>query len=347
MAHQKRKTRRIAVKRAPVEGAEPKITVIDYDESLFEEKEIRDVGDLAPYRDTPSVSWINVRSFSDTETLNRLGEIFRLHPLTIEDIQNTGQRPKMEDMVDYVFVSARMFLCTGEGNEVTTGQIALVIGKTFLISFEEGDDPLFDGVREKLRKYKGRIRRMGTDYLAYRLFGAIVDGYFGVLEKQGEKLEFLEEMVVTNPNPDILRAIHELRIEMTQIYRFVWPLREVLGALTREELPVIRKGTETYFRDVYSHAIQIIETMETDRDMVAGMLDIYVSSMSNKMNEIMKVLTVIATIFIPMTFLAGVWGMNFRHIPELDWWWSYPAFWLLMVFIAVFMLLFFRRKRWL
>jgi magnesium transporter len=325
----------------------PKITLIDYDESRFEEREIRDVQDLAAYRDTPTVSWINVRGLSDQDMLNRLGDLFKLHPLIVEDIRNTGQRPKMEDMVDYVFASAKTLRYKAGIDQVATSQVSIVIGKTFLLSFEEVDAPVFDSVREKLRKYKGRIRRMGADYLAYRLLGAVIDGYFAVLEKHGENLELLEELVVSDPNPEVLRAIHALRIEMTLIYRFVWPLREVVGALAREELPVIRKNTETYFRDIYGHAIQIIETMETDRDMVAGMLDIYVSSMSNKMNEIMKVLTVIATIFIPMTFLAGVWGMNFKHMPELEWRWGYPIFWLLMAAVAVFMLLYFRRKKWL
>jgi magnesium transporter len=338
---------RHVVKKKAEEPIPPRITVIDYDELNFEEKEIGDVQDLALYRETATVSWINVRGLSDVAMLNLIGDLFRLHPLTIEDILNTSQRPKMEDMVDYVFLSMKVFRHKAGDGQVMNRQVAIVMGKNYLLSFEEGDDPLFESVREKLRKYRGRIRRMGTDYLAYRLLGAVVDGYFVVLEKHAEKLEFLEEMVVTNPKPEVLRAVHALRMEMTLIYRFVWPLREVVGALTREELPVIRKSTETYFRDIYSHTIQIIETMETDRDMISGMLDIYVSSMSNKMNEIMKVLTVIGTIFIPMTFFAGVWGMNFKYMPEIGWHWSYPLFWLLMVAIAIFMLLYFRRKKWL
>jgi magnesium transporter len=225
--------------------------------------------------------------------------------------------------------------------------VSLVIGKHYVLSFDEGRGQVFEPVREKLRKYKGRIRKMGSDYLVYRLLDAVVDTYFALLEKLGEKLESLEERVVTDPTPEVMREIHALRIDMTVFYRSVWPLREVVGALTRDDLPVIRKATEAYFRDVYDHTVQIIETMETDRDMVSGMLDIYVSSVSNKMNEIMKVLTVIATIFIPMTFLAGVWGMNFRYMPELDLHWAYPAFWGLMIAVAVFMLIYFRRRKWL
>ena len=200
---------------------------------------------------------------------------------------------------------------------------------------------------EKLRKYKGKIRKMGTDYLAYRLLDAIVDGYFVILERLGERVEVLQEKVVTDPNPQALRTIQTLRTEMARFYRSIWPLREVAGALTRDDLPRISRESAAYFRDVYDHTVQLIETMETDRDMISAMLDIYVSSVSNKMNEVMKVLTVIATIFIPMTFIAGIYGMNFKNMPEYELRWAYPAFWLLMIAIAGFMLLWFRKKKWL
>jgi magnesium transporter len=326
----------------------PRIAVIDYDETHFEEREIGNLDDLAAYRDRRTVTWVNVVN-PDAAALSRIGEIFNLHSLTIEDIQNRAQRPKTEDMVDYVYIAATMFPAETPGRSVKAvgQQVSLVVGKYYVLSFDEGRGQVFEPVREKLRKYKGRIRRMGSDYLLYRLLDAVVDTYFLLLERLGEKLESLEERVVTDPTPEVMREIHALRIDMTVFYRSVWPLREVVGALTRDDLPVIRKATGAYFRDVYDHTVQIIETMETDRDMVSGMLDIYVSSVSNKMNEIMKVLTVIATIFIPMTFLAGVWGMNFKHMPELDWHWAYPAFWGLMVLVAIFMLIYFRRRKWL
>jgi magnesium transporter len=330
-----------------VSAASSTITVIDYDEERFEEREIRDLGELVLYRDTSTVTWINIVGVSDMELLNQVGELFKLHPLIVEDVRNTSERPKMEDMVDYIFISVKAFYYTDEEERATNDQLSVVVGKNFVLTFEEASDRVFDPIREKLRKYKGRIRRMGTDYLTYRIMGAVIDGYFGVLERIGEKIEYLEEMVVTKAGPDVLKEIHALRIEMTAIYRYIWPLREVVGALTREELPLIRKSNEAYFRDIYDHTIQIIETMETDRDMVSGMLDIYVSSVSNKMNEIMKTLTIIATIFIPMTFFAGVWGMNFKHMPELEWVWAEPAFWLLMIIIAIIMLVFFKRKKWL
>ncbi len=326
----------------------PRIAVIDYDETQFEERDVDNVDDLAAYRDKRTVTWVNVAN-PDPAVLSRIGEIFNLHPLTIEDIQNRAQRPKAEDMVDYVYIAATMFPSEPEGRSIRAAgqQVSLVVGKYYVLSFDGGHGQVFEPVREKLRKYKGRIRRMGSDYLAYRLLDAVVDTYFLLLEKLGEKLESLEERVVTDPTPEVMREIHALRIDMTVFYRSVWPLREVIGALTRDDLPVIREATGAYFRDVYDHTVQIIETMETDRDMVSGMLDIYVSSVSNKMNEIMKVLTVIATIFIPMTFLAGVWGMNFRYMPELQWHWAYPAFWGLMIAIAVLMLIYFWRRKWL
>jgi magnesium transporter len=302
---------------------------------------------LLPYRDTPTVTWINVRGPSGPDLLDRLGDLFELHPLTIEDIRNTDQRPKLEDLVDYVYIAVKVFDYHKESDKVETEQISIVIARNVVLSFEEDSDRFFEPIREKLRKYKGRIRKMGTDYLAYRLLDAVVDSYFLVLEKLGEKLEALEDDVVTDPNPRVLRAIHALRIEMTLLYRSVWPLREVVGALTRDEFPVITRATGTYFRDVYDHAIQIIETMEMDRDMISGMLEIYVSSISNRMNEIMKVLTVIATFFIPMTFFAGVYGMNFKYFPELEWRWGYAAFWIFVVAMAAFMLFYFRRRKWL
>mgnify|MGYP005840611703 CR=1 FL=1 len=328
-------------------GEAPKITVIDYDETYFEEKEIERIEDLAAYRVTPTVTWINFRGLPGLDFLSKVGELFGIHPLTIEDILNTSQRPKLEDLVNYIYAAVKTFRFQEKGDKILTGQVSFVIARHVVLSFTEGDDGIFEPIREKLRKYKGRIRKMGTDYLAYRLLDAVVDSYFGILENIGDKLEFLEERVVGKPTPDILKAIHSLRIETTALIRSVWPLREVVGALTRDEFPMIKKANITYFRDVYDHTIQIIETLETNREMISGMLEIYVSSTSNRMNEIMKVLTIIATIFMPMTFLAGVYGMNFKHFPELEWPWAYTAFWIVAVLVGLLMILYFRRKKWL
>jgi magnesium transporter len=324
-----------------------RITVIDYDEKYFDEKEIERVEDLAAYRLAPTVTWINFRGLPALDVLANLGEIFGLHPLTIEDILNTGQRPKLEDLVDYVYVAVKTFRLHKKSNKILTGQVSLVISSRAVLSFEEEDGGVFEPIREKLRKYKGRIRKMGTDYLAYRLLDAVVDSCFGMVERIGDNLEYLEERVMAAPSPAVLKAVHSLRRETTTLLRSVWPLREVVGSLARNEFSMIRKDNVAYFRDIYDHTVQIIETMETNRDIFSSMLDIYVSSVSNRMNEIMKVLTIISTIFMPMTFLAGVYGMNFKYFPELEWRWAYTAFWVLVAAIAVLMILFFRRKKWL
>jgi magnesium transporter len=331
----------------PETPPEPVITIIDYDETGFNEAVVGSIEEIKPYLETPTVSWINIRGLPGPEAVEGIGKLFGLHPLIIEDMTNTGQRPRLEDMVDYLYLTVKTFRPARGSERVKTEQTGIVVGRRFVLSIEEGAEDPFEPVREKLRKYRGRIRKMGTDYLAYRLLDAIVDGYFEVLEALGERIEALEERVISNPTPDLLHEIQRLRTEMAQLYRSVWPLREVVGALTRDDLPQITKATTAYFRDVYDHTVQIIETMETDRDLVSGMLDIYVSSVSNRMNEIMKVLTIIATIFIPMTFVAGVYGMNFKNMPEYGTTWAYPAFWALIVAMGVFMLLYFRRKKWL
>jgi len=323
------------------------ITVIDYDEKYFDERDIERIEDLAAYRLTPTVTWINFRGLPDSDNLAKIGEIFGIHPLTIEDILNTGQRPKLEDMVDYIYAAVKTFHFHEKSHRMMTAQVSLVITRQAVLSFEEEGGVVFEPIREKLRKYRGRIRRMGTDYLTYRLLDAVVDSYFDMVEKIGDNLELLEDRVVGNPTPDVLKAIHLLRMETTTILRSVWPLREVVSALTHDEFPMVKRDSVTYFRDIYDHTVQIIETMETNRDIISSLLDIYLSSTSNRMNEIMKVLTVIATIFMPMTFLAGVYGMNFKYFPELEWRWAYVSFWIAVIIIAVLMIFYFRRKKWL
>jgi magnesium transporter len=226
-------------------------------------------------------------------------------------------------------------------------QISLILGPNFVFSFQEKEGDVFDPIRERIRNGKGRIRKMGTDYLMYALLDSIVDNYFIILEKLGEKIELLEEKLVTRPTPDTLSTIHQLKREMIFLRKAVWPLREVISGLERNDSSMIKESTRIYLRDVYDHTIQTIDTIETFRDMVSGMLDIYLSSVSNRLNSVMKVLTIIATIFMPLTFLAGIYGMNFKYMPELEWRWSYPVIWLIMAGIGFFMLLYFRKKKWL
>jgi magnesium transporter len=323
-----------------------RITVMDYDESHFEEKEAKTAEECFPFRDKPTVTWINVDGLHDVEVIEKIGTHFNLHPLVLEDILNTDQRPKMEDLGDYIFVVLKM-LYPGKGNgEVTGEQVSVVIGSNFVISFQETEGDVFEQIRDRIRTGKGRVRKMGSDYLGYTLLDAIVDNYFIILENLGDEVELLEEKLVGSPGPQTLRAIHTLKRQLLFLRRAVWPLREVISGLERSEAGLIKKATRLYLRDVYDHTIQAIDTVETFRDMVAGMLDIYLTSLSNKMNEVMKVLTIVATIFIPLTFVAGIYGMNFRHMPELEWHYGYLFAWGLMIAISVFMLLYFRKNKW-
>jgi len=324
-----------------------KITVIDYDEKAFEEKTAETVEGCFPFKETSTVTWINVDGVHDADIIGRIGQHFGIHPLILEDIMTTAQRPKMEDMGDYIYIVVRMLSYHSKKKEVQSEQVSLILGPNFVISFQEGGGDVFDPVRDRIRTGKGRLRRMGPDYLAYSLIDAVVDHYFIILENLGERVEVLEEELVSNPRRETLQALHFLKREMIYLRKSVWPLREVIGGLERAESELIQETTGIFFRDVYDHTIQVIDTVETYRDMLSGMLDIYLSSISNRMNEVMKVLTIIATIFIPLTFIAGIYGMNFRFMPELEWRWGYFAVLALMLGIGVWMVFYFRRKKWL
>jgi magnesium transporter len=324
-----------------------KLSVINYDGSNFQEKEVRSVGEAVSIRKKSSVTWLNIDGVHQPEIIEQVGKSFGVHPLVLEDIANTGQRPKMEDFDDYIFVVLRMLRFDEKENQTKTEQISVVFGADFVVSFQEREGDVFDIIRERLRNNKGRIRKMGADYLAYSLIDAIVDNYFMVLEKLGEAIEEIEDKLVTEPRSETLQTIHDLKRETVFLRKSVWPLREVISRLERSESPLISKSTFVYLRDFYDHTIQVIDSVDTFRDTLSGMLDIYLSSVSNRMNEVMKVLTVIATIFIPLTFIAGIYGMNFKVMPELDQPWGYPAVLILMLTIAVVMLIYFRRKKWL
>ena len=327
---------------------EVKITVIDYDEGNFQEKVIAEIQECFTFKDKPTVTWINVDGIHKVEIPEKLGECYGFHPLIIEDILNSDQRPKMEDFGDYIYIVLKMLNLDSRTNNIISEQISLILGPNFVISFQEGHEgDVFNPVRERLRTGKGKVRKMGADYLAYSLIDSIVDNYFIILEKLGEKIESLEERLVTNPTGNVLREIHNLKREMLFLRKSVWPLREVISTMAKGESSLIHPSTGIYLRDIYDHTIHVVDTIETFRDMVSGMLDIYLSSMSNRMNAVMKVLTIIATIFMPLTFLAGVYGMNFKHMPELEWKFGYPMIVLVMLIVAVIMLFFFRKKKWL
>jgi magnesium transporter len=325
-----------------------RITVMEYDEAQFREQQLATIEAYTPAAEPSIVTWINVDGLHQAEVLEALGERCGLHPLVVEDILNTDQRPKLEDYDDYLFIVLKsLYHAGGDSAELEIEQISLVLGSNYVLSFQERAGDEFEPIRERIRSSKGRVRKLGADYLAYSLIDAIVDQYFVVLEQIGERIEFMEEELVTSPTTETLHVIHEMKQELVFMRKSIWPLREVIGRLERAEPPLIQETTGIYLRDVYDHSIQIIDSVETFRDIVSGMLDIYLSSISNRMNEVMKVLTVIATIFIPLTFIVGVYGMNFHYMPELQWHWGYFTVWGVMIAIAIMMILYFRRRRWL
>ena len=264
----------------------------------------------------------------------------------MEDVVNTAQRPKAEDYDQYLYVVVRMLTYDEQAGEVVSEQVSLVLGPGFVISFQEREGDVFDPLRERIRSSKGRVRRMGPDFLVYALLDSVIDGYFSVLETLGERVDDLQDEVTDDPTPRTQNRIHRLKREMIALRRSVWPLREAAAFLERGESGLITQPTTVYLRDAYDHTIQVIDTIETLRDMISGMLDTYLASISNRMNEVMKVLTIMASVFIPLTFVAGIYGMNFDHMPELHWRWGYAAVWLVMIALVVSMLIYFRKKQW-
>ncbi len=327
-------------------GGAVRISVIDYDADQVAEQELASVDQCTPFRDKPTVTWINVDGVHDAAVLEKLGGCFSLHRLVIEDIMSTDQRPKMEDFGDYLYIVLKMLSPDGKGSAVSE-QVSIVLGKNFVLSFQEGiEGDVFSPLRERIRSGKGRIRKLGADHLAYCLLDAIVDGYFVVLEKFGEKIDRAEDELIAEPTERTARSIYRLKRELLVLHRSVWPVREVMASLSRRDIDLIGDAAVPYFRDVYDHIVQAIDTVEIYREMLSEMIGIYLSSVSNRLNAVMKVLTIIATIFMPITFIVGVYGMNFKHMPELDWKYGYAAVWAVMIAVSAGMFLYFKRKKW-
>lgn len=322
-----------------------KLTVMQYRDDFFREGEITSV-EAADVTGKETITWLNIDGLAP-QVIEATGRQYGLHPLLLEDILNTGQRPKCDDYGEYLFLVVKMLKFSEKTAELQLEQVSLVLGSNYLISFQEDIGDVFDPVRQRLRSGKGRLRKMGPDYLAYTLMDTIVDQYFAVLEFLDERLEKLEEELMVKPTQHTLRRIHKLKREMLFIRRAVRPLREALNLLERTESSLIRESTRIFIRDLYDHTVRVVETIETFQEMLSGMLDIYLSSASNKMNEVMKVLTVISTIFIPLNFVAGVYGMNFKYMPELNWRSGYFVVLGVMAAVALWMIYYFRRKKWL
>ena len=329
---------------------EPLLSLMIYNDQGVKEKTLTGIEELRSnlQEQAAGVTWLHIEGLHDIRLMEQMGDLYRLHPLTLEDILYTDQRPKMEDFGNYIYIVLKDFsLPPDMGGQLLPEQISVIFGPHFLISFQEKQNPLMEPIRERIRSARGRIRKAGADYLAYTIIDAIVDQYFILLEKLGESIESLEDQLVTQPGRDTLHAIQSIKREMLYLRKSVWPLREAVSALQRTDSPLMDTATDLYLKDVYDHTIQIIDTVETYRDMLSGMLDIYLSSVSNRLNEVMKVLTIIATIFMPLTFLAGVYGMNFKYMPELEWHWGYFMVWGIMISVALSMIRYFKRKKWL
>jgi magnesium transporter len=332
------------------QAPKPVTTLMAYGPDKFREEKIESAEAIPQYVGHYSVLWINVAGLGDASAVNRIGEIFALHRLALEDVVNTHQRAKVEHYPNCIFVVGRMI---ESDDHIETDQLSLFLGKEFVVTFQETPGDCFEPVRERIRKGGGTLRFAGPDYLAYALVDAFVDNYFPVLENYGERLEAMEERVVSRPDPGLIAQIHEVKRDLLTLRRAIWPLREAINSLVREPVPLIAAETRIYLRDCYDHTIQIIDLLENYRDVASGLTEVYLSSMSNRLNEVMKIMTMFTALFIPMSLIAGIYGMNFNtqaspvNMPELNWFLGYPFALGLMVAIALGMLLFFRRKGWL
>ncbi|MFH1830424.1 MAG: magnesium/cobalt transporter CorA [Pseudomonadota bacterium] len=325
---------------------EPIITLFDFDEERVTERRALHIDECIPLKDTKSISWINIDGIHDTKLIDDIGKGFGLHPLVCEDVLNTHQRSKIDEFEDYVFFALKMISYNEAEDDIDIEQISLILGKRFVLTFQEKPGDVFEGVRERIRKSRGKVRQEGCDYLAYSLLDAMVDSYFLVMEKISDKVEHLEEAVITSPKPKDLNEIHRLKNRMAFLRRSIWPLREIVGSLLKNGSKLIDEKLEPYLRDLYDHTLQVTDAIDMFRDMLSGLQEVYLSSLSNKMNEVMKVLTIFASIFIPLTFVAGVYGMNFEYMPELKWRMGYPLVLLIMLGVALVMLGFFWKKKW-
>ena len=316
--------------------------------SIEEHKDISFEGAMDLYaKNNKSIRWFNIDGISDVEIIEKLGNLFSIHPLVLEDIVNTDQRPKVEFFDEYVFVVVKMLSWDDKQKTIGSEQVSFLLFDGSLVSFQEMAGDVFEPVRNRLRLGKGRLRKRSIDFLLYALLDAIADQYFVVLEGLGERIEQIESEVLKNPDPEVVKKIYSMKNELIFLRKAVWPLRDCVNSLLRDESEFISEPSLMFFRDVYDHLIQVIDTVESYRDMVSGLLDIYLSNMSNKMNEVMKVLTIFASIFIPLTFVAGIYGMNFEVMPELSWTYGYPMIWVIFIVVSVAMLSFFNRKKWL
>lgn len=330
-----------------VHETEARITIIEYNKDTIEENAVESIEQILLCREKDTVTWVNIEGLGNIELVGAIGEHFNIHPLVLEDILNTHQRPKLEEYDDYLYCVLKGTSLAKNKFAVDYEQISILILSDFVFTFKEKQDELFEPVKRRLRTSKGHFRSQGADYLAYVILDTIVDSYFTLQDSLDEIVDSVEEELLTDPTQETLANIQGIKRELIFIRRSISPLREVLNAILRSESPLIQEKTLIYYRDISDHVLRISEAIESTRDMVAGLLDIYITTISNKMNEIMKVLTVFASIFIPLTFIAGIYGMNFEYMPELKWKWAYPTLWGTFIAIPVILLFYFKKKKWL
>jgi magnesium transporter len=331
----------------------PEISLIDYNQAQAVWANNLTPEECLAYLDTESISWVDISGFGNEEMLQRLGKVFNLHPLVLESVVNVPQRPKIEEHQDQLVIITQMAILKPKEAGFWLEQVSFVLGKYYLLTIqEEPERDCFDPIRDRIRQNKGIIRSSGTDYLAYALWDLIIDSYFPILEVYGEKIEFLEDEVVTQPSQRTLAKIQKIKRELLILRRAIWPQRDAINALIRDGNTLIEPSILRYFKDCYDRTVQLIDTIETYRELASGLMDVYLSSVSNKMNEVMKLLAVISTIFIPLTFIAGVYGMNFNpdaslwNMPELNWYWGYPFCLGVMSAIATILIVYFWRRGW-
>jgi magnesium transporter len=319
----------------------------DYREDFLEEHIRQEFfPELFFRKNDKTISWINIHGLHEVDRIEKIGQLLDIHPIIMEDILNTYKRPKYDDYENCFFVVLRMLAYDEEKREIKSEQVSFLLLDHLLVSFQENVGDVFDAIRQRIRSGKGRIRKMGVDYLLYSLIDAVVDNYYAILDAIGEDIEILEEGLMTDPKEELLKTIHHLKREMIFIRKSIWPLREIINGLLKSESKLILKKTAMFFKDLYDHIVQIIDITETIRDVLSSLQDLYLSSISNKTNQVMKVLTIIATIFIPITFIVGVYGMNFEFMPELKWKYGYFIIWGIMAIIISSLLWFFKRKKW-
>ncbi len=326
----------------------PTVTVLSYNEHDFKEKNGAHLEEcLLAQIPNATTTWINLEGLRDIELLKKLADLYHLHPLTVEDILNVGQRPKIEEFDHYIFVTLKVLFWNGKKKSFSINQLSLILGENFVLTFCEEPSILFDGIRERIRSGPNLgLQKKSTDYLTYRIIDTIVDNYFVVLEGLGDQIEKIEDLIVANPVKQTAKSLYRLKRQMLVLRKATWPTRDIVNHFFKLEGKIISTYTHVYFRDVYDHIAQAIDTIEMFRDMLSNMLDIYLSSLTNRMNEIIKVLTIFATIFMPITFIASIYGMNFHNMPELQWKWGYPMVLMGMVFVVILMIIYFRIKKW-